>query len=198
MKQFILILCSSIVSNVLLAQQKLPAAKPTKMSAAQIEKIVALAKSVETKLIGKPLPTIEAAINDSVNYDTNRVVNKLVFIHFWDATNPMCIAQMDGMYRLHQKLKDSANIEFITITYETDEIIARCKNMYNMPYTILKMSKANCLVFKQENGYPTNMIADAKGVIRYMKCGGDINADFATQFVMGKMYPRLLEIYNSK
>jgi peroxiredoxin len=198
MKQFICILCFAIVSNLLFAQQKLPPTKPAKMTAAQVEKIVALAKSMETKLIGKPLPTILAATNDSINYDTNKVINKLVFIHFWDATNPMCIAQMDGMNRLYQKLKDSTNIEFVTITYETDEAIATCKNMYNMPYTILKMSKANCLAFKQENGYPTNIITDRKGVIRYMKCGGDISTDFATQFVIGKMYPRLLEIYNSK
>jgi AhpC/TSA family len=176
--------------------QALPAKKDP-INPAILQKMAALSKRRETKLLGTPLIGFTGLQLDSTIYDVANAKGKLLFIHFWDAKNPMSIAQMDGMYRLHKKLKDSTNIEFITITYEDAKTIAQCQNMYNMPYRIITMSKEKCLAIKQENNVPTNIIVDKKGIIRYMKCGGDLDADIATQIIIGRMYPELLSIYKN-
>jgi hypothetical protein len=45
------------------------------------------------------------------------------------------------------------------------------KAKYNIPYTVATINKKECSRLNQDNGYPTTIILDKKGVIKFLKWG---------------------------
>jgi hypothetical protein len=105
---------------------------------------------------------------------------------------------MKAMNRLYAKLKDSTKIEVVVFTYENDSVIAQMRKNSDAKYRIVQLSRAECDKLKAESGYPTKMLVDKKGIIRKMYCGNAVDEEFATQKVLGRVYPEFMEIVKQK
>jgi len=162
-----------------------------------INKIKALNDSRETKLVGKPLATFSGKSADTL-FSNEQLKGKFVFVNFTNASYAGCIAEMKAMNRLYAKLKDSTKIEVVVFTYENDSVIAQMRKNSDAKYRIVQLSRAECDKLKAESGYPTKMLVDKKGIIRKMYCGNAVDEEFATQKVLGRVYPEFMEIVKQK
>jgi thiol-disulfide isomerase/thioredoxin len=105
-------------------------------------------------------------------YTNDSLKNKVTFINFWFEACAPCIAEFDALNSLNNKYKGDKNFQFLSFTYETNENITRIANEHHLEYPILHIEKEKIydLIFKL--GFPTNIITDQSGNIRYIKCGG--------------------------
>jgi hypothetical protein len=76
--------------------------------------------------------------------------------------------EMAMLNALHQELKDNKDFLFISFTFDDDEAIQRVKEKHQPTFGILSTSQMECARLNFKSGYPTTIILDKKGVIRYI------------------------------
>jgi len=145
----------------------------------------------ETQSVGKPFPLFYVK-TDGVTWTNDSLKGKVVFINFWFENCPPCIAEMAPLNELYQKVKDSSKIAFLSISTESPEKIKLLKAKYNIPYTVASLSNKECYRLNQDNGYPTTIILDKNGVIRFLKSGGYMDQEKVHEFVTEEIYQMLL------
>ena len=143
------------------------------------------------RYIGTAYPAFNGSIN-GVEFSNETFRGKTVFINFWFEACPPCIAEFEGLKAMYEKLKDRKDVFFIGVTFETPEIIKAIKEKYKITYNITCLPRTECYRLNFNNGFPTSIILDAKGNIKYIHTGGSTNADVATQFIMTEVYPKML------
>lgn len=83
------------------------------------------------------LPTFRLADINGVFFDSYDLRGKIVFLNFWTTWCTSCVAEMPGMEKLHQKLKDK---DFVIVTINIKESISQVKNFVsnnNLTFTTL-------------------------------------------------------------
>jgi peroxiredoxin len=145
----------------------------------------------ETQSVGKPFPLFYVK-TDGVTWTNDSLKGKVVFINFWFESCPPCIAEMGPLNELYEKVKDSSNIVFMSISTESPEKIKLLKAKYHIPYTVASLSKKECYRLNQDNGYPTTIILDKKGVIRFLKSGGYMDEEKVHRFITEEVYQMIL------
>lgn len=141
--------------------------------------------------IGKPFPQFET-------YDGKVLVNnetfkgKTVFINLWFEACSPCIAEMEGLNKLYNKIKDSQQVAFVAFTFEKPERIGKLKKKYDLQYPVVFISGKDCFRFNQGCGFPTNIILNSDGKISYVKSGGPTDKEKATEYLMTECYPKIL------
>lgn len=143
--------------------------------------------------IGKDFPEFSFSTIDSVHISSSSLKGKIVFINFWFEACPPCVAEFGALSELYQKLKDSTNFEFISFTFESAETIKKVRMKYDMPYRIVSISRKDisALLLKR-SGYPTNVILDKNGKVAYWGTGGSTDAGQARDYIMTKVYSKIL------
>ena len=144
------------------------------------------------ELINKPFPAF-SVLDNITTIDNNYLKGKTIFVNFWFEACPPCIAEFDALNKMYNKLKDKRNFEFISFTYETKEKIEEIKRKYKIQYKILSISREECYRLNNNNGFPTNMIVDSLGLIKYLISGGSIDKDKARELIMNTIYPEILK-----
>jgi peroxiredoxin len=166
--------------------------------AAFTARVKALNAQRETRLIGKQLPNFSGKCGDTI-LNESHINGKIALLNFINVSNPMCKAEMDALNRLYNKLKDSSQAQMLVITYEDSATIAKLKTDYSIQYPIVQMNRNACTAIKGEQGFPTMMIVDKKGIIRKMHCGMSIDADVASQIIVGRYLPdEVLPLFKEK
>jgi thiol-disulfide isomerase/thioredoxin len=144
------------------------------------------------ELINKPFPPFSYTDRGEI-IDNNYLKGKTVFINFWFEACAPCIAEFEAFNEMYTKLKGNPNFEFISFTFETSEKAEEIKNKYQIKYKIFSIRREECYRLNNNNGFPTSMIIDSLGLIKYRTSGGNSNKDKARQFVMTKIYPEILK-----
>ena len=83
------------------------------------------------------LPAFRLADINGVFFDSYDLRGKIVFLNFWTTWCTSCVAEMPGMEKLHQKLKDK---DFVIVTINIKESISQVKNFVsnnNLTFTTL-------------------------------------------------------------
>jgi len=101
------------------------------------------------------------------------------------------MAEMDALEELQQRLKDNKGFMFVSFTWDNPETIKRVKEEYGITFPILSTNENECsrLIFR--NGFPTSIILDRQGTIKYLHSGGSTNREEAREFIMNTMLPEI-------
>lgn len=146
----------------------------------------------EKQAVGKPFPDFN--INaDSVEYSNSTLKGKVVFINFWFATCPPCLAELDELNKLYTRFKDDNNFEFISFTFEDPAKIESVKKSYGMLYKVISISKDDCYRLNLNNGFPTSIILDKDGNIKLLHTGGSLDKKEIKKYFSKKYYPLISE-----
>ncbi len=142
--------------------------------------------------IGKPFPSFHALANKTIL--TNKdLKGKVVFVNFWFEACAPCIAEFDALNELYLKLKDNNKFEFLSFTYETPKKLQEIKGKYNIQYKVASIEKQDCYRLNQNNGFPTSIIFDSNGTIKYLKTGGSSDKVKARQIIFDEVIPNILK-----
>lgn len=144
-------------------------------------------------LINKPFPNFRY-VNDRDTIDNTDIKGKIVFINFWFEACAPCIAEIDALNEMYNALSDKENFEFLSFTFEKQDNIERLRLKYHIPYKVISISKDECYRLNNNNGFPTSMIVDSSGLIKYRTSGGRTEKEKAREFIMNRIYPKILKM----
>jgi cytochrome c biogenesis protein CcmG, thiol:disulfide interchange protein DsbE len=145
----------------------------------------------ETQAVGKPFPLFYVKAG-SETWTNDSLKGKVVFINFWFENCPPCVAEMRPMNELYQKLKDSAKVAFLSLSFETPEKLKWLKEKYGIQYNVATISRSECYRLNQDNGFPTTIILDQNGIIKFLKAGGYVDKEKVEHFLNEEVYHRIL------
>ena len=122
--------------------------------------------------------------SDKKTVDNQSISGKVVFINFWFEGCHPCMAEMDALNKLFEKVKDKKDFVFISVTWDNDETIKRVTQKFSLSFDIFSASPAECQRLNFGCGYPTSVILDKKGIVHYRHSGGSNDKEKADQFVL--------------
>jgi peroxiredoxin len=129
--------------------------------------------------------------NDKKTIDNQSINGRVVFINFWFEGCHPCLAEMDALNKLFEKMKDNEDFVFISITWDNQETIKRVKEKYSLSFDIFTASPKECQALNYNCAYPTNIVLDKTGVLRYMYNGGSLDKTEADKFVMTTLLTKI-------
>ncbi|WP_421753073.1 TlpA disulfide reductase family protein [Croceimicrobium sp.] len=99
-------------------------------------------------------------------------------LSFWYSSCPPCLAEIPALNELKEDFKDQ-KIRFLAITFDSQEELSQLLAMQPFDFEHFQMDRnlinQNQLAF----GYPTNLLLDANGIVRYQKSGGHTDPEKA-------------------
>lgn len=140
-------------------------------------------KNIEA--VGKTYPGF-SVLSGNKKYDSTRLKGKVVFINFWFAACPPCIAEMEDLNRLYEKFKGNSKFEYVSFTFDSPEEIEKTRKKYNINYNIFSISREECYRLNLRNGFPVNIILDTDGIIKYV---GTIDWAVISDYYKDVVYP---------
>ena len=171
------------------------------LSWAQISLPGAVADSVFLKVlfpkaysqIGQPFPEFSfTGKNKTIN--NSNLKGKVVLINFWFEGCHPCMAEMEALQELSEKLKDNKDFLFISISKDNKETIKRVKEKYSLTFDVFATTEQECRRLNYDSGYPTNLILDKTGALKFFHAGGSIKKEVAREHVMTKLLSEIQSI----
>jgi thiol-disulfide isomerase/thioredoxin len=140
----------------------------------------AIPDSIREKIIfgykepGWSFENFSAGATNGKTYTTDSLKNKISFINFWFEGCHPCIAEFPALNDLYAKYKDNRNFQFLSFTWETNENATRVAEKYQMKYPIICFDMSLIQKLNYGLGYPTTIVVDGRGIIRFIKNGGSL------------------------
>jgi thiol-disulfide isomerase/thioredoxin len=151
-----------------------------------------LVSARQKEITGKPFPLFTASLQKRI-FGNRDIKGKVVFINFWFANCPPCIAEMDALNDLYKKLKKNKQFEFLSFTYESPETVKRLVKKYSLPYKVFSISQQECYRLNQNNAFPTSIVLDKNGIIQMITFGGTTDRVLAKKNVLTTYYQQILK-----
>lgn len=145
---------------------------------------------INRNAINKMYPTFSELHENSI-VSNETVKGKVVFINFWFYSCTPCMREMDELNVLYEKYRKFENFEFLSFTFEKDDLINETVKRFGINYKIFSISSAECDRLDFGNGYPTSIILDSNGIVKYIHSGGENDKDKVQEFFKKEIYPRL-------
>ena len=150
-------------------------------------------ESQNKKCIGKDFPVFKVNNSDSTYFSNLDFAGQIVFINFWFEECAPCIAELDGLNKMFDNLKNQKKILFVSFTFDDQETINRTRKKYNINYKIVHIDKTECYRLNFNSGFPTSFILDRKSKIVSLKNGCQTDKAIASQTILSEIYPIILE-----
>ena len=122
--------------------------------------------------IGKPAPDFTARDLNGDEVQLSKLKGKVVALNFWFTECKPCIVEMQDLNALQKK--HSGSVVFLGITFDNPEKVNALLKTTTFNYQIIPNAEIICNDWNIE-GYPTNIVIDKKGIVRYVKVGWDKN-----------------------
>ena len=116
---------------------------------------------------------------------------KVVFLNFWFAACPPCIAEFEELNKLYKDFKNDSSFEFVSFTFEDSLEIEAMRKRYDIKYKIFSIARTECKRLNMNNGFPTNAILDKAGLFKYIHVGGEMNNREIRKFFKTHYYPMI-------
>lgn len=123
-------------------------------------------------LVGSKAENFTVMTLDSKIYEL-RELDKIVVINFWFGACAPCIAEFPDLNELSKKYETNKDVIFLGISVQgTEDFVRKFTRRKEFNYQIVAsdFSISNILHVQM---YPTNIIIDKKGIIRFAKTGYD-------------------------
>ncbi|MDB5278556.1 MAG: TlpA family protein disulfide reductase [Ferruginibacter sp.] len=151
-----------------------------------------LVSARQKESIGKPFPLFKALLHNKT-FTNQDITGKVVFINFWFANCPPCIAELDALNELYKKLKTNKQFEFVSFTYESPKTVQVLAKKYRMQYKIISLTQQECYRLNQNNAFPTSIVLDKNGMIQFISFGGKTDKAAAKKMVLTEYYQQVLK-----
>ncbi len=175
-----LLLFFFLTANVVLGQSSVPSDL----------NIDSLLTARQTAPLGKLF--LSFTVTSGGNTFSNKLFKgKIVLINFWFEGCHPCIAEMEALGELQERLKDNKDFLFISFTWDNSEAIKRVKEKYGITFPGVETTDEECHKLNFGNGYPTNIIVDKTGTIKYLHSGGSTDKKEAREFIMTTLLQKL-------
>lgn len=175
--RIILLLLSFLLATVAFAQST---AQPTSFN------VDSFLNAKRTAPLGKRFLAFTATTGGRT-VSNEYLKNKVVLINFWFEGCLPCMAEMEALNELQQQLKGEKDFLFISFTWENPEAIKRVRQTYKISFATLSISDAEFRRLNFDNGFPTHLILDRTGTIKYLQSGGSTDKKEARAFVMQQL-----------
>jgi len=143
-----------------------------------------------SQILENPFPIFVAA-NEQGKINNDSLKGKVVLINFWFEGCHPCLAEFGALNELAQKLKGNKEFEFISFSWDTTETIKRVKEKYKLQFKVFQASAKECSRLNQNSGYPTTIILNRQGIIKYWIMGGETDTTRAREFVMNTLLSKI-------
>lgn len=140
--------------------------------------------------IGKPFSPF-AVENEKGMFNNDSIKGKVVLVNFWFEGCHPCLAEFGALNELAEKMKGNIDFEFISFTWDNPETIKRVKEKYQLKFKVFYSKESSRLNLRM--GYPTTMILDRNGIIKYLVSGGALDPEKAREFVMTTLFTKILQ-----
>ena len=138
--------------------------------------------------LGKPFNGFTVA-NEEGPLNNDSLKGKIVLINFWFEGCHPCIAEFPALNELADKLKDVKDFEFISFTWDNQETVKRVKEKFKLQFRVYSTQESSKLNYRL--GYPTTIILDRQGIVKYITSGGPIDPEKARNHIMTEILPRI-------
>lgn len=163
---------------------------------ARLEAFKAKREFINENVMNKPFQ--DFSIKSGRKKFTNESLKgKVVFLNFWFENCPPCRAEFRTLNWLYKTYKDNDQFEFISLSFEKFEAIDRVKAQFNLEFPMHYATSEYCNKLTHGSGYPTNIILDKDGVVRYFLAGGHRNEGEVFNYFSEKIIP-LIDEYIKK
>jgi peroxiredoxin len=122
------------------------------------------------KLLNKPAPDFSLSDLSGKVWKLSALKGKIVVLNFWFTTCPGCVQEMPELNQLKKRFTVS-DVVFLALTFNDAETIRVFLKNHPFNYTILPKAQPVCNAY-HINSYPTSVIIDPKGIIRFLQVGG--------------------------
>ncbi len=126
---------------------------------------------------GKVLPAFTAKDLNGKTYTHYTIRNgkKVTFLNLWFISCAPCIAEMSHLNRLYDMMKDSADFQFVALTWETEDVVKKAIKKYGIRFPVFLSSHKDAWAATfAKGGYPANIILDAVGRVQWGTSGGSL------------------------
>jgi peroxiredoxin len=155
-----------------------------------LDSLLAAMDGHNTKKIGTPFPAF--SIPSSAGDVSNAALKgKVVYFNFWFSACPPCVAEFAMLNELYERLKGNNDFSFISLTFESPGEIERIKTKYHIRYQVFSLSHEECGRLNLENAYPTGIVLDKTGVVKYIHRGGSTNKQQIKKYINKELYPQI-------
>lgn len=144
--------------------------------------------------IGKSMPEFKHKIKGKKIECNKRFLNKITFINFWFEACQPCIAEFRALNDLYLKYKYNPDFSFVSYTWENSESVVRVRKKYNIKYPIITLPDTVIHKLNFQSGFPTNLILDRSGLIRFFFTGGVNKPDEASRLFKQHVYQKVESI----
>ena len=129
---------------------------------------------------------------DGKPYSEDSLKNKITIINFRFEACASCIAEFDALNKLYERFRSNKNFQFLSFTFELKENAKRVANSYHLSYPIICLERSSIYKLIFDLGFPTTMITDKTGKIKFIKSGGPEDEETANK-VIDSLYSAKIE-----
>lgn len=126
-------------------------------------------------MLNQPAPDFKLTDLSGKTWTLADLKGKTVVLNFWFTTCIPCLKEMPKLNEL-KKSYTSNNIVFFAFALEDSLTLKAFLKNHVFSYTVFPKTKETGNAYHIAN-YPTSMVIDPSGVIRFLKLGGDNIAD---------------------
>lgn len=144
---------------------------------------------------GVLFPTVRVS-NSKMVFENSILKNKVTYINFWFKACPPCIAEMPSLTLFYKKIKKLKDVQFISLTFEDKKTISEMIKKYKITYPVFSISKNDCYRLNQDNGFPTSIVVDKKGVIQFLLSGYNTDPKKAYAVLFKTVFPEIVKQIN--
>ena len=122
-------------------------------------------------LLNQPAPDFTLTDLKGKPCTLSALKGKIVVLNFWFTTCPGCIQEIPELNKLKKKYAQKG-VVFLALGLDNEKTIKRFLKSHPFEYRLLQKAQITSDRY-QINAYPTSMVIDRGGVIRYQQVGGE-------------------------
>jgi thiol-disulfide isomerase/thioredoxin len=124
---------------------------------------------------------------------SDQLRGKVIWINFWFEACKPCMAEMGAIDDVVRSLRNREDFVMLSLTWDDQQAIRRVREKFPMPYPVYSVSEETCARLNGGRGYPTNVVIDKQGLIRYIAVGGKTDPDQAREDIRQQILPVITE-----
>ena len=124
---------------------------------------------------------------------SSQMRGKVLWINFWFEACKPCMAEMGAIDEIVRELGSRNDFVMLSITWDDIQAIQRVQAKFPMSYPIYSIPEETCERLNGGRGYPTNIVVDKRGLIRYIEVGGQTDPTKAREDIRQHILPVIKE-----
>jgi len=144
-------------------------------------------------VVARQFPEFELLTAKGKVYNNASFKGRVTVINFGFQACAPCIAEKAALNNLFEDFIIYDRFQFLYITYDDYKTINKSIQLHNIKYPVLRTTLDSCSLLNFKQGYPTTMIIDSMGTVKYCVVGGPVDPLKARKAILETMYPVLIK-----